>query len=261
MVANHTPSRPLFAKKPLRTKIELIVDFSRQMIHDTPALLRLAYVPELIETGSTGQLEQASLECIKGGYMMARYDALYKSLFESARLVEDLLREAFAVHPEFIDIIDFTSMRKLPGEVITEALHRRFIDSIWEIELTGRRGSVIVMLEFQSTIDPDMGLRVLAYSSVFLQSLIGQKRFPSAPERSYPTVVPLVLYNGKARWSAALDVRHRFVVMEDVLSRYQPSQYYVLVEEKQWVGQLPERCALFRALARVYRVRGHFKAG
>ena len=118
---------------------------------------------------------------------MAEYDAAYKRLFESARLVEDLLREALAEHPAFIDTIDFTTMRRLPGELITESLHKRFIDSVWEIEQIGQRSSVVVVLEFQSNVDADMGLRMLAYSSVLLQSLIGQESFPSTPRRSYPT--------------------------------------------------------------------------
>ena len=182
---------------------------------------------------------------------MAQYDAAYKRLFESARLVEDLLREALAEHPEFIDAIDFTTMRRLPGELITESLHKRFIDTVWQIEQIGHHGSVVVVLEFQSNVDADMGLRMLAYSSVLLQSLIGQESFPSTPRRSYPTLVPIVLYNGMPHWSAVLDVRQRFDVIEDGLLCYQPSQCYLLVDEKQWVGQLPGHCALFRALVNI----------
>ena len=182
---------------------------------------------------------------------MAEYDAAYKRLFESARLVEDLLREALAEHPEFIDAIDFTTMRRLPGELITESLHKRFIDSVWQIDQIGQRSSVVVILEFQSNVDADMGLRMLAYSSVLLQSLIGQERSRSTLTRSYPILVPMVLYNGKPSWSAALDVRERFDVIEDGLLRYQPSQRYMLVEEKQWVGPLPGHCALFRALVNI----------
>ena len=121
---------------------------------------------------------------------MAEYDAAYKRLFESARLVEDLLREALAEHPAFINAIDFTTMRRLPGELITESLHKRFIDSVWQIDQIGQRSSVVVFLEFQSNVDADMGLRMLAYSSVLLQSLIGQERFRSTLTRSYPTIVP-----------------------------------------------------------------------
>ena len=146
---------------------------------------------------------------------MAEYDAAYKRLFESARLVEDLLREVLAEHPEFITAIDFTTMRRLPGELITESLHKRFIDSVWQVQQIGQRGSVVVIIEYQSTVDADMGLRMLAYSSVLLQSLIGQERSRSTPARSYPILVPMVLYNGKPSWSTALDVRQRFDVLED----------------------------------------------
>ncbi len=182
---------------------------------------------------------------------MAEYDAAYKRLFESARLVEDLLREALAEHPAFINAIDFTTMRRLPGELITESLHKRFIDTVWQIDQIGHHGSVVVVFEFQSNVDADMGLRMLAYSSVLLQSLIGQERSRSTPARSYPALVPIVLYNGRTRWSAALDVRQRFDVIEDGLLRYQPSQCYLLVDEKQWVGPLPGHCALFRALVNI----------
>lgn len=186
--------------------------------------------------------------CFSGDWAMVRYDPLYKQLFKSQRLVEDLLRETLAKYPEFVSVIDFTTLRKIPGEMITEALRKRFVDCVWQVELAGRRGAAVVILEFQSAIDPDMGLRVLVYSSLLLQNLIEQDRNRGVVAQYYPIIVPIVMYNGKPRWNAELDVKQRFDPADRELQPYQPSQRYLLIDEKQWAGPLPARRALFQAL-------------
>jgi hypothetical protein len=59
---------------------------------------------------------------------------------------------------------------------------------------------VVVVLEFQSRPDPFMALRLWVYVGLLLQDLV--RRGELAPERRLPPVLPLVLYNGRQRWSA-----------------------------------------------------------
>ncbi len=190
---------------------------------------------------------------------MVQYDPLYKNLFNHPRLVEDLLCEV--LHPDVVDALDFTTLRKVSGEVITKALKRRFIDRVWQVGTTGGAPPLVVVLEFQSAIDPDMGLRMLVYSGLLVQELILYERYDAGSKRRYPTVLPLLLYNGRQPWNAAVDVRQCFGAIAGAMLEYQPAQHYLLVEERRWVGRLPQRRALFRALVNIIHGESAGQAG
>ena len=59
---------------------------------------------------------------------------------------------------------------------------------------------VLVVLEFQSTTDEIMALRVLQYTAMLYHELL-RSRTVKAGE--LPPVLPVVLYNGDAEWRAA----------------------------------------------------------
>ena len=50
------------------------------------------------------------------------------------------------------------------------------------------------------------------------------------PVREYPPVLPLVIYNGERRWSAATDVRELFAPVPEELFEYLPRHRYLLIE-------------------------------
>ncbi len=57
-----------------------------------------------------------------------------------------------------------------------------------------------------------------------------------------PPVLPVVLYNGPGRWTAALEARELIAPVGPALSPYQPSQRYLLLDERHVEGDdLPRR--------------------
>ena len=98
------------------------------------------------------------------------HDAAYKDLFSHPRMVEDLLR-GFAA-PEWSGALDFTTLEKLPAEYVSDDLRRRHGDLVWRLRFRETWLYLLVMLEFQSSTDPYMAVRVLVYTGLLYQDLI-----------------------------------------------------------------------------------------
>jgi hypothetical protein len=80
-----------------------------------------------------------------------------------------------------------------------------------------------------------MALRIMVYTGLLYQDLIKSKAVTSKDK--LPPVFPLVLYNGKNRWTAARNVADLIEPYPGVLQRYRPSQKYFLLDE----GRIKER--------------------
>ena len=156
------------------------------------------------------------------------HDENYKRLFSFPRMVEDLLR--ILVTGEWIDEADFATLTKLSAEYVSDDLRRRHGDTVWRLRLGDGWLHVLVLLEFQSRDEPDMALRILEYTVLLYHEL--RRNESLAPDGRRPPVLPVVLYNGEARWKAALEVRELISPVGPSLSPYQPSQRYLLLDER-----------------------------
>ena len=162
------------------------------------------------------------------GTLAPMQDPNYKRLFSFPRMVEDLLR-AF-LPAEALAELDFSSLDKLPAEYVSDELLQRHGDCVWRIHRRGRWLYLLVLLEFQSTDEPRMALRILTYTSLLYQELVRNGAL-DARER-LPAVLPVVLYNGAARWRAAVEVGELIAPVGPELGPYQPSQRYLVVDER-----------------------------
>ena len=156
-------------------------------------------------------------------------DETYKKLFAFPRMVEDLLRAL--ITSEWIDEADFSTLRKLSSEYVSDDLRRRQGDAVWRVRLGQGWLHVLVLLEFQSRDDADMALRILEYTALLYRELGRNRRLGADGLR--PPVLPVVLYHGAARWKAALEVRELISPVGPSLAPYQPSQRYLVLDERR----------------------------
>ena len=157
------------------------------------------------------------------------HDAAYKDLFSHPRMVRDLLR-GFAAKG-WSDKLDFETLEKLPADYVSDDLRQRRGDSVWRVRFRGESWLyLLVMLEFQSTVDPFMAVRVLAYTGLLYQDLIRRRALDETGK--LPPVLPVVLYNGDSEWSGATDVRELIAEPGPNLAPYQPSQRHVVLDER-----------------------------
>ena len=66
--------------------------------------------------------------------------------------------------------LDFSTLRKMPAEYVSDERLVRRGDTVWEVRLDAGR-AVLVVVEFQSSEDPRMALRLLAYTALLYQEL------------------------------------------------------------------------------------------
>ena len=156
------------------------------------------------------------------------HDERYKHLFAFPRMVEDLLRGFVA--GEWIDEFDFTTLQKLSAEYVSDERRTRRGDTVWRIRHRDALLHVLVLLEFQSADDPDMAIRILEYTALLYREL--GRNDALGPDRRRPAVLPVVLYNGATPWRAARDVGELIAPVGPSLAPYQPSQRYVVLDER-----------------------------
>jgi hypothetical protein len=149
------------------------------------------------------------------------HDQGYKLLFSHPLMVEQLLRgflrEGWAAE------LDFSTLEKVSGSFVSDDLRERHDDVIWKLRWTGEEERwfwVYLVLEFQSTPDPFMPVRLLAYVGLLLQELIRQGKLKAGD--LLPAILPIVLYRGDLRWRAPLDLSSLFVPAPPGLDRYLP---------------------------------------
>jgi hypothetical protein len=161
------------------------------------------------------------------------HDRGYKLLFSHPTAVEELLRGF--LQEDWSERLDFSTLERVGNSFVSEDLRERHGDFIWRLLVRGEVDEwfyLYLLLEFQSTSDPFMALRLLTYVSLLLEEILRQEKLK--PGDRLPAVLPLVLHNGKRPWRAPCDLGSLFVEVPPGLRRYLPQMCYLLLD----VGRL-----------------------
>ena len=129
-------------------------------------------------------------------------DASAKLMLSFSIVLKDLLRGF--VSEAWLEHVDLSSVEPLNTEYTNDRYVRRLNDMVWK--LRKRDGSplyVVVMMEFQSTVEHFMAARMNMYVGLLFDSLV---RSGQIKGRKLPRVVPLVLYGGERAWNAPLEL-------------------------------------------------------
>jgi hypothetical protein len=179
---------------------------------------------------------------------MAEHDPSYKLLFSHRDLVADLIRGF--VHEDWVEQLDFTTLQRVSEIGVSHDLREREDDMIWRLRWGERWVYVYLLLEFQSSVDRLMAVRLLTYVGLLYQDLAAAGEIPSGSP--LPPVLPIVLYNGEKSWWAktSLDALIEPDLPEQ-LRRWQPQIRYLLLDEQrladtELAGQRNVAAALFR---------------
>ena len=155
------------------------------------------------------------------------HDPAYKLMFSRPRMVRDLL-DGFAARG-WSGALDFDTLAPLPASFVSEDLQQRHGDLVWRIRFRNDRWLYLVLLlEFQATVDQAMALRMLTYTTLLYQRLDADGVLRD--HRALPPVLPVVLYNGRRPWTASVEMMDLVAVGSDLLAPYQPSQRYYLLD-------------------------------
>ena len=195
-------------------------------------------------------------------------DPIYKRIYAFAEMVADLLR---SVAPKAtLEALDLRTLEKVPAEYVGDHFQQRHGDTVWRVRVGGPDSAwayVLVLLEFQASSDATMALRVNEYTVMLYRELLRAKMVEPG---QLPLVLPVVLYNGESRWTAADNVRDLIVSTgptDTVLDAFQPSQRYLLVDlrhaKADYVGELTTGVARLEQISKtddLKEVAWHFAA-
>ena len=159
---------------------------------------------------------------------MGPHDSGYKLLFSYPYLVESLIR-GFVPGP-WIDRLDFSSLEPVSEAHPRDEIGVRYDDMIWRLRWrdTGKWIYVYLLLEFQSTDDAFMAVRVLDYDGGLYRQLV--RALKSKRDDLLPLVLPVVLYRGDRPWTAKQDVFELIESAPDELAPYLPHLRYLLLD-------------------------------
>ena len=160
------------------------------------------------------------------------HDSSFKLWFDHPRMVQDLLRGFLPA--DLAVVFDFDTLEQMSAEYVGDDLRQSRGDMLWRVRFRAEAGRewlyLLVLLEFQSTVDRHMAARVLAYTGQTYLKLIRGEEAP-APDGKLPPVLPIVLYNGRARWSAPGEMSETIAAVGSGLAPFQPRQRYLLIDE------------------------------
>lgn len=156
---------------------------------------------------------------------MGDHDGWYKRLFAHRNTVRDLVR-AFVREP-WVEELDFNTLKPVSPSLVGDKLERREADAVWEVTFRGQPLYVCLLVEFQSTVDRTMALRVAAYVLLLYQALDRHKKHVAG---SLPPVLPVVFYNGEAPWTAARQVSELIAPGPRELAEWRPRLSYLLID-------------------------------
>ena len=155
------------------------------------------------------------------------HDSGYKKLFSNRTIFRQLL-ETF-VNQEWVHSLDFDKCEPLDKSFISEHYKETESDLIYKVQFHDREVYIYILIEFQSTVDSFMALRVLNYITNFYMDFLVNNRGVN----KLPAVFPIVLYNGEARWTAPVDLSE-LIEQTPPLGRFALDFEYFLIAENEY---------------------------
>jgi predicted transposase/invertase (TIGR01784 family) len=127
---------------------------------------------------------------------MSRFhDKWYTRIFSDPQIMQDLL--CSFVREEFVQELDFSSLKKLNTKFVPISEKSRHADVVYEVKSHGQSAYIYLFLEFQSTVDRFMALRMARYLFEFYQEIqhLNRTQLLNPP-------FPILIYNGDDTWNA-----------------------------------------------------------
>ncbi|MBS7244818.1 MAG: Rpn family recombination-promoting nuclease/putative transposase [Comamonas sp.] len=136
---------------------------------------------------------------------------------------------------EWLHSLDYSTLEKMPGSYVTGDFRHRADDVVWRVRAGGEWVYLYLLIEFQSKTDPWMAVRIMTYVGLLYQDLIRAKQV--LPGKKLPPVLPIVLYNGERKWTAATNIANLIPKAPGLVAQYLPQLQYLLIEHNQYSSE------------------------
>lgn len=159
------------------------------------------------------------------------HDYGYKKLFSNKTIFRQLI-ETF-VNQEWVKDIDFNKSETLDKSFISDNYKNTEGDLIVKTKLNDKDFYIYILLEFQSSIDKFMSLRMLNYITNFYMDLLENNKQLTI----LPPVFPIMLYNGDDKWTAPINISE-LIKENDLLGEYALNFKYFKISENEYSSEV-----------------------
>ena len=181
------------------------------------------------------------------------HDASYKVLFAHKELMTDL--GLGYLDEDLAGEIDWDSLELVSPEYVTDDLRRHANDLVWRLRRRGtdaegeERTFIFAVLEFQSSPDTYMAVRMMTYLGAFLQDFIAH----AGPQGAkLPVLFPLVIYNGREGWKGGCELDGVLQPSGPGMEQYRPALRFKLLDVRR-CGKARTKRNLAEAIFRIER--------
>lgn len=136
-----------------------------------------------------------------------RHDTSYRFLLSSKKLFVELLRSF--INKGWVQAVNEEHVQEIPHSFVLQDFKRQEADLVYRVNLNGQDVVFYLLLEMQSSVDFRMPYRLLLYQVEIWRYLLQNEEDALSNRKTFqlPPIVPIVLYNGKQKWSAELEFR------------------------------------------------------
>jgi predicted transposase/invertase (TIGR01784 family) len=144
------------------------------------------------------------------------HDSLFKTTFSQ---VEHAAGELRVILPPVLSAsIDFATLALCPGTFVDDDFRHRHADLLFSADVAGKKALLYVLFEHQSTVDPLMLFRLLAY-----MVRIWEAHLRGEPEATrLPVIIPVVLHHSRSGWTAPVAFEELIDVDATMLAEIAP---------------------------------------
>ncbi|MCT4619087.1 MAG: Rpn family recombination-promoting nuclease/putative transposase [Marinisporobacter sp.] len=131
------------------------------------------------------------------------HDLGYKHILSHKKTFVEFLRSF--VNKEWVNLIDVENLILIDKEFILEDFKEEEADIVYKVNIDGNDIIFYILLELQSKVDYRMPIRLLMYMTEIWREELKNTEDKVKRRKDYklPAIVPIVLYNGKNKWTAA----------------------------------------------------------
>ncbi|WP_341758997.1 Rpn family recombination-promoting nuclease/putative transposase [Candidatus Tisiphia endosymbiont of Ptychoptera albimana] len=133
-----------------------------------------------------------------------KHDEIFRKSMENPIVAKEFL--ATHLPKDVLALIDSTSLKLEKDSFIEPDLSETISDVLFSVKFNDQDGYIFLLLEHQSTVDKMMAFRLFKYMINICDLYLTTN--PKA--KSLPVIYPLIIYNGKKKYNASLNIWNLF---------------------------------------------------
>ncbi len=178
------------------------------------------------------------------------HDAFFKDFFSDLGQATGFFQGHLP--QEMAACVRWDSLDLVPGSFVKRSLQQAHSDLLFSAQTKGDRKALLYLLfEHQTSVDPAMPLRLLAYQVEILLAHFNKHGLP------LPLIVCYVLHQGPDRWTVSTAFEDLFQLSESetsVFEEYLPRFRHVLLDLTQIDPDVPENEAPLRVVLQLMKL-------